>query len=128
MGIMMIVAYFIEKVLIRKILYSYDSPYSLVLIPAAIGLAIIAAILVNLLAGSSATITRFTYVFLMIAMIKIGYQIMREAIELPSLKVLFRTLDVRFHNVIIPRVEGTLRMVGIGIAGLLLIRIALHRV
>jgi hypothetical protein len=121
MGIMIIVSYFIEKVLIRKILYSYDSPYSLVLIPATIGLAILAAILVNLLAGSSATITRFTYIFLMVTMIKIGYHILREAIELPSLKVMFRTLDFRFHNVIIPRVEGSLRMFGVGIAGLLLI-------
>jgi hypothetical protein len=121
MGTMMIVTYFIEKVLIHKILYSYDSPYSLVLIPVAVGIAIVATILVNLLAGSTATLnTRFTYVFLLIAMIKIGYQVMREAIELPSLKVLFRTLDVRFHNVIIPRLEGSLRMIGIGTAGLLL--------
>jgi hypothetical protein len=121
MGIMIIVTYFIEKVLIHKILYSYDSPYSLVLIPTAIGIIIIATILVNLLAGSTATITRFTYVFLLVAMIKIGYQVMRETIELPSLKVLFRTLDVRFHFVIIPRVEGSMRMFGIGISGLLLI-------
>jgi hypothetical protein len=122
MGVMIIVTFFAEKVLVRKILYSYDSPYSLVLIPSGIGLAIVATILVNLLAGSKATITtRFTYIFLMITMVKIGYQVLREAIELPSLKVLFRTLDVRFHNVIIPRMEGLLRMAGIGIAGLLLI-------
>ncbi|MBP1668116.1 MAG: hypothetical protein H6Q21_482 [Bacteroidetes bacterium] len=120
MGIMMIVTHFIERVLIHKILYSYDSPYSLVLIPTAVGIAIVATILINFLAGSTATITRFTYVFLMITMVKIGYQVMRESIELPSLKVLFRTLDVRFHNVIIPRVEGTLRIFGIGITGLLL--------
>ncbi|MBN1416067.1 MAG: hypothetical protein JW973_13280 [Bacteroidales bacterium] len=121
MGVMIIVVYFVEKSLIRKILYSYDSPYSLVLIPAGIGLATIALLLVNFLGGSSATLTRFTYVFLMITMVKIGYQITRDAIEGPSLKVLFRTLDIRFHNVIIPRIDGTLRMTGIGIAGLLLL-------
>ncbi|MBN2763626.1 MAG: hypothetical protein JXR41_11085, partial [Bacteroidales bacterium] len=121
MGAMIIIGYLIEKYLIRKILYSYDSPYSLVLIPVLIGLVIIAALLVNLLAGSSATLTRFTYVFLMITMIKTGYHITRDSIESPSLKVLFRTLDVRFHNIAVPRVEGTLRMAGIGIAGALLI-------
>jgi ATP:ADP antiporter, AAA family len=120
MIVMFIFEYIVEKVLIRKILYSYDSPYSLVLIPAGVGLAIIATILINLLAGSSATINRFTYVFLMITMIRIGYYTMRESIELPSLKVLFRTLDFRFHNVIIPRVEGGFRMAGVAVTGLLI--------
>jgi hypothetical protein len=119
-GVMLLFGYFVEKFLIRRILYSYDSPYSLVLIPAAIILAIIATLLVTLLAGSSATITRFTYVFLMISLMRVAYQTMRDSIEIPTLKVLFKTLDLRFHNVIIPRVEGTLRMAGIGLAGLLL--------
>ena len=121
MGAVIIVGYFIERVLIRKILYTYDSPYSLVLIPAAIGLVVIIAVLVNLLGGSSSVIPRFTYVFLMVVVIKIGYHATRDSIEVPSLKVLFRTLDVRFHNIVVPRVEGTLRMAGIGIAGGVLI-------
>jgi len=120
MVVMLIFGYFIEKFLVRKILYTYDSPYSLVLIPAAIGLVIITAMLVNMLAGSSAKIIEFSYVFLMAGMIRIAFHTTRDAIEIPSLKVLFRTLDVRFHNIIVPRVEGTLRMVGIGIAGALL--------
>ncbi len=121
LGAMFIVGYFIEKILIRKILYTYDSPYSLALVPVAIGLVILIALLVNLLGSSSTVITRFTYVFLMMGIVKVGFHTTRDSIEIPSLKVLFRTLDVRFHTIIVPRVEGTLRMAGIGMAGGLLI-------
>jgi AAA family ATP:ADP antiporter len=121
LGFMFIFGFIVEKYMIRKILYSYDSPYSLVLIPSAVGIAIIATLLVSLLAGTSGSITRFTYGFLMIAMIKVAFHTTRESIEIPSLKVLFRTLDIRFHNIIIPRIEGTFRMAGLVVAGLLLV-------
>jgi ATP:ADP antiporter, AAA family len=118
-GTMFLFVYSVERFLIRKILYSYDSPYSLVLIPSLLTLVAIASLLVDLLVGQSPAFARFSFGFLMVAMLKVGYETTYEAIELPSLRVLFRTLDLRFSNAVIPRLEGSFRMAALLIAGVL---------
>lgn len=85
-GTMFLFVYIIEKFLVRKILYSYDSPFSLVLIPAVLALAALVAVIIDLLFGTSTVIARFSFGFLIIAMLRIGYETAFEAIELPSLR------------------------------------------
>ncbi len=119
-GTMFLFIYGIERFLLRKILYSYDSPYSLVLIPSLLILASVATLIVDLLVGQSNAIARFSFGFLMVAMLKIGYETAFESIELPSLRVLFRTLDLRFIYSIKPRLEGSFRMFALLIAGFML--------
>lgn len=117
-GTMFFFVFGVERFLVRKILYAYDSPYSLFLIPAVLILASIASLIVDLLVGQSNAIARFSFGFLMIAMMKIGYETTFEAIEIPSLRVLYRTLDLRFSSSIKPRLEGSFRMVSLIVAGL----------
>jgi HEAT repeat protein len=119
-GTMFLFIYGVERFLVRKILYAYDSPYSLVLIPAVLVFASGAALVVDLLVGQSNAIARFSFGFLMIAMLKIGYETTYESIEIPSLRVLFRTIDLRFIGSIKVRLEGSVRMFSLVIAGLLL--------
>jgi hypothetical protein len=119
-GTTFLFVYAVERFLVRKILYSYDSPYSLVLIPSLLFLAGIATLIVDLVVGQSPAFARFSFGFLMIAMLKVGYETTFEAIELPSLRVLFHTLDVRFSGAVITRMEGTLRMAGLLVSGLLI--------
>jgi AAA family ATP:ADP antiporter len=119
-GTMFVFIYCVERFLLRKILYSYDSPYSLVLVPALLIIASIASLVVDLLVGQSNAIARFSFGFLMIAMLKIGYETAFESIERPSLRVLFRTLDLRFIYSIKPRLEGSFRMAALFLAGLVL--------
>lgn len=124
-GTMFLFVYVVERFLLRKILYAYDSPYSLVLIPAILIIASLAALIVDLLVGQSNAFSRFSFGFLMVAMLRIGYETTYEVIELPSLKVLFRTLDLRFISAIRPRAGGSLRMLSLIIAGALLLGILL---
>jgi ATP:ADP antiporter, AAA family len=119
-GTMILFVYGVEKFLVRKILYSYDSPFSLVLIPAVLAIASLIAVIIDLLIGTSTLIARFSFGFLMISMLKIGYETAYEAIELPSLRILFRTVDLRFTNALLPRFEGSFRMLGLLLAGLVL--------
>jgi ATP:ADP antiporter, AAA family len=119
-GTMFLFVFGVERFLVRKILYSYDSPYSLVLIPAVLAIASLAAVIIDLLIGTSTLIARFSFGFLMISMLKIGYETTYESIELPSLRILFRTVDLRFSNALIPRFEGSLRMFALLLAGLAL--------
>ena len=120
-GTMCLFVYGIERFLLRKILYTYDSPYSLALIPALLLIAAITTLIVDLLVDQSTAIASISFGFLMIAMFRVGYETTYEAIELPSLRVLFRTLDLRFSNSIIPRMEGLFRMLALLIAGLVLL-------
>jgi AAA family ATP:ADP antiporter len=119
-GTMFLFVLLVEKILVRKILYAYDSPFSLVLIPAVLLLACIASLVVDVLIGQSNAFARFSFAFLMVAILKIGYETTFESIETPSLRVLFRTLDLRFLSSVKVRLEGTMRMVSMIIAGLLL--------
>ncbi len=119
-GTMFFFVFSVERLLVRKILYAYDSPYSLVIVPVVMILASVAALIVDLLVGQSNAIARFSFGFLMVAMMKIGYETTFDAIEIPSLRVLYRTLDLRFLTSIKPRLEGSFRMVSLVIAGLLI--------
>ncbi len=133
MGSMFLFVFFIERFLIRKILYTYDSPYSIVLIPVILMVAFIASLIVDLLGGSSTAFSMFSFGFITVVILRIGYETTFQAIELPSLRVLFRTLDLRFIGAMIPRMEGYLRMAALLLAGLivsalLLIRINLNHI
>ena len=124
-GTMFLFIFAVERFLVRKILYAYDSPYSLVLIPVILVLASAASLVVDLLVGTSNAFARFSFGFLMIAMLKIGYETTYESIEIPSLRVLFRTLDLRFAGSIKSRIGGTFRMASLVIAGLILLGLTL---
>ena len=101
-GTMFLFVYGVEKFLVRKILYSYDSPYSLVLIPVVLILASLATVTIDLLFGTTTLIARFSFGFMMVAMLKTGYETTLESIELPSLRVLFRTVDLTVQQRIDP--------------------------
>lgn len=124
-GTMFFFVYLVERFLLRKILYAYDSPYSLVLIPAVLIIASLLALIIDLLVGQSNAFARFSFGFLMVAMLRIGYETTYEAIELPSLKVLFRTLDLRFIGAIKPRALGSIRMISLSLAGLIILVITM---
>ena len=105
-----------DKFLIHKLLYSYDSPYSLVLMP--IGVALFFGL------TSVGTILLFKFdqahliLFLILIVInKLVYEIGRSTLQLPSQRTLYRVLDLRFMQLIYPRVEGAMVMLGLLIAG-----------
>ncbi len=56
----------------------------------------------------------------MIGLTKLIYETVRFTIQNPSLRVLFMTLDVRFRQTIVPRLEGLIVMLGILVSGILL--------
>ncbi len=120
-GTLFIFIYGVDRFLIRKILYSYDSPYSIFLVPAGMIVLLIISTVAYIFIGYATAVFRFTFFFLLVAAVKAGYETMKNTIELPSLKVLFQSLDIRFHRAVIPRLEGSFRLFSMIFAGLLLI-------
>jgi AAA family ATP:ADP antiporter len=120
-GTLFIFIYGVDRFLIRKILYSYDSPYSIFLVPVGMMVLLIISAVAYLFIGYATAIFRFTFFFLLVAAVKAGYETLKNTIELPSLRVLFQTLDIRFHRSVIPRLEGSFRLFSMIFAGFLLI-------
>jgi AAA family ATP:ADP antiporter len=120
-GTVFIFIYGVDRFLIRKILYSYDSPYSIILIPAGMAILTVVTLVTYLFVGGITAIFRFSYIFLLVAIIKAGYETFKNTIELPSLRVLFQTLDIRFQRSIVPRTEGTFRLFSMIFAGFIII-------
>lgn len=116
-GTLFLFMYGIDKFLARKILYSYDSPYSLILFPAAMIIMIIATLIIHITLGNAQALARFTFLFILIGMNKIVYETAKYSIQVPSLRALFKTLDIRFSQTIFPRIEGSLVMLGLFLSG-----------
>lgn len=110
-----------DRLLIRKLLYSYDSPYSLVLIPVSLGLFIVITILFNFilrrLVPGSEIITLF---IILIGANKAIYETSKLLIQTPSFKTLYKTLDIRLLQVVTPRIEGAVPMLGLIVAGVII--------
>jgi AAA family ATP:ADP antiporter len=116
-GTLYLFIYGVDRFLVRKILYSYDSPYSLILIPVVIAGTLLTTLLVLVTLGNSTALSRFTFLFILIGMSKIVYETTKNTIQIPSLRTLFKTLDIRYLQTIFPRVEGSFVMLGMIASG-----------
>lgn len=106
-----------DRYIIKRVLYAYDSPYSLVLLPPLLFAALAISILGFFLLGNIQPHEHFTLFFILLAIAKIGYISSQFSIQSPSLRTLYHSLDVRFRQVVYSRVEGGATMVGLAIAG-----------
>lgn len=110
--------YGIDRFLIKRILYSYDSPYSLVLIPFLIIVVTALTIAGNLIAGTAQQfLDRISVFLILIAILKIAYFSISFTVQAPSIRTLFHSLDLRYKQVAYPRIEGTIVMAGLMFAG-----------
>ncbi len=120
-GSMFMFIFCVQRFLLSRILYSYDSPYSLILMPVAIAGLLAITFIFYFTFGKSTALSRFTFLFILLGMNKIVYETVKFNIQIPSLRTLFHTLDVRFLQVIYPRMEGSIVMSGMLVAGALII-------
>jgi hypothetical protein len=116
-GTLYLFMFSVERFLSRRILYSYDSPYSLVLLPVAIAAILIVTLVVQTTLGNSTALSRFTFLFILIGMSKIVFETTKYTIQIPSLRTLSKTLDIRYLQAIFPRIEGSIVMLGMVATG-----------
>jgi AAA family ATP:ADP antiporter len=116
-AVLMVFIFGIDRFLIKRILYSYDSPYSLVLIPFGILIALALSIGGYFFFSSFQPHEHFTMFFLLVVITKVGIDSLRQIVQAPSLRTLFQTLDIRYKQVVYPRIEGTSVLLGLLISG-----------
>ncbi|MBN1952007.1 MAG: hypothetical protein JW801_12465 [Bacteroidales bacterium] len=108
--------YFTDKILVHSILYSYDSPYSLVIMPLGVFFFLLLT-LGGIVILQKAGIKHPLPVLLLIGINKMVYEVSKNTIQLPSSRTLYRSLDIRFLQIIYPRIEGAAAMLGLLISG-----------
>ncbi len=122
-GTMFVFIWLVDKILVHRILYSYDSPYSIVLLPVGLLFFYILSMIGTLILRRYSNINPLTYLIILFGINKIAYETSKNVIQLPSLRTLYRTLDIRFLQIIYPRIEGMIVMLGLAITGGILIGI-----
>lgn len=120
-AVLMVFTFGVDKFLIRKILYSYDSPYSLIIAPISILLLVSVAGGGFYFASKYQPHEHFTLYFLLLVIAKVGVESMRTIVQIPSLRVLFQSMDIRYRQVVYPRIEVSAVLLGIGIAGVVIL-------
>jgi AAA family ATP:ADP antiporter len=121
LGAMFLFIWIVDKFLVHRILYSHDSPYSLVLIPIGLGLFFVVSLFGTLIIKKGQFNEPLPLLIILFGINKVVYETSKNVIQLPSFRALYRTLDIRFLQIIYPRVEGMVVMIGITIAGVLMI-------
>ncbi len=118
---MMIFIFGVDRFLIKKILYTNDSPFSLVLIPFIVLSMVLVTIAVYFFFSNIKPYEHFTLFFLLLTLTKVGYESVKFIIQIPSQRSLFQTLDIRYKQVIYPSIEGMGVMFGLILSGVVLL-------
>lgn len=124
---LMVFIYGIDRFLIKKILYSYDSPYSLILIPAVMLFTLAASMVANLFFTGLYPHENFTLFFLFLTLTKVGYESLKAIVQIPSSRTLYQALDIRFKQVAHPRIEGSAIMLGLALSGAFILALSFLR-
>ncbi|MBN2350689.1 MAG: hypothetical protein JXJ22_17765 [Bacteroidales bacterium] len=120
LGTLYVFIFVAEHLLVHRVLYSYDSPYSLVLVPIGTFVMLLISVLIYVTLGTSTAIARFTFFFMLIGISKMVYETARYTIQHPSVKVLLLDLDPRYRQTIVPFLEGIAVMLGLTFSGMII--------
>jgi AAA family ATP:ADP antiporter len=118
---MFLFIWIVQHFLIHRVLYTHDSPYSLVLLPVGLVLFYIFSIAGLLIIKKGNFNDPLPLLIILFGVNKIVYETSKNVIQLPSFHALYRTIDIRFLQIIYPRIEGMIVMVGMTLTGILMI-------
>ncbi|MEX0988021.1 MAG: Npt1/Npt2 family nucleotide transporter [Bacteroidales bacterium] len=125
-GTMMIFTVIIKSTLYGWLMKNYGLRVTLLISPALLLILTIIASVVGGLFGYSAESASFTFFFLVIALSKLFNRSLKDAIESPSMKILYQSLDSDERFDVQARIDGVVNeltafMAGLVMAGLLLL-------
>lgn len=125
-GTMMIATVIIKSTLYGWLMKNYGLRVTLLISPALLLILTVIASLVGGIFGYAAEATSFTFFFLVIALSKLFNKSLKDAIESPSMKILYQSLDARERFDVQARIDGIVNEItafsaGLFMAGLLLL-------
>jgi len=126
MGTLMIFTIVIKSFLYGWLMKTYGLRIALLLSPVMVLLLTLAATIIGGFYGYSAEAGSFTLFFLIIALSKLFNKALKDAMEVPSMKILYQSLDSRERYDIQARIDGTVNEItafsaGVIMAGLMML-------
>lgn len=120
-GLAIVMVFGVDRFIIKRVLYAYDSPYGTVILPFMLFAALLIAVVGYFLLGNIQPHEHFTLFFLLLSMVNVTYQISLLTVQKPALRTLFHSLDIRFRKFVDSRIEGLAPMLGLAISGIVIL-------
>ncbi|MGD9992160.1 MAG: NTP/NDP exchange transporter [Salinivirgaceae bacterium] len=119
-GSMMIFTFVIKTFVYSKLMKTYGLKISLMLSSLLLLIFTGLAILVGLISGYQVTSAGFIYFFLLISLSKLFNKTLKDALEVPSFKLLYQSLKKSIRFDVQAKIDGTINEIAALISGLLL--------
>ncbi|MGE4288474.1 MAG: NTP/NDP exchange transporter [Salinivirgaceae bacterium] len=119
-GSMMIFTFVVKTFVYSKLMKTYGLKISLMLSSVLLLIFTGLAILVGLISGYHVTSAGFIYFFLLISLSKLFNKTLKDALEVPSFKLLYQSLKKSIRFDVQAKIDGTINEIAALISGLLL--------
>jgi len=119
-GSMMAFTLLIKTFVYSKLMKTYGLKVSLILSPVLLGLFTLIAIAAGYFGGYTESAPGFIYFFLLISLSKLFNKTLKDALEVPSFKLLYQALAKKIRFDVQAKIDGTINEIAALISGLIL--------
>jgi len=119
-GTMMIFTIIIKTFVYSKLMKTYGLKISLIISPALVLFFTLIAAIIGSFFGYTSVSATFMFFFLLVLLSRLFSRALKDAIEAPSFKILYQSLDSNIRYDVQARVDGTVNEFAVVVSGLLL--------
>jgi ATP:ADP antiporter, AAA family len=120
-GTVMFITLMIKTLLYGKLMKTYGLQTALLISPVVLVVISVIAAIVGIFGGYSGTEGGFIFFFLLIALSRLLSVALKSAVEAPSFKILYQTIDSKVRHNVQARVDGTVNEISALASGLILL-------
>lgn len=119
-GSMMIFTFIVKTFVYSKLMKTYGLKISLILSPALLALFTGIAVIAGYFGGFEASSAGFIYFFLLISLSKLFNKTLKDALEVPSFKLLYQSLSKKIRFDVQAKIDGTINEISALVSGIML--------
>jgi hypothetical protein len=119
-GTLLLFTFLFKTFLYSKLMKTYGLKMSIIISSFLIGIFTFLAVLIGSLAGYTSASGGFIFFFLIISLSRLFSKVLKDAVEVPSFKILYQSLKAEIRHDVQAYVDGTINEIAALAAGLLL--------
>lgn len=124
-GTLLLFTFLFKTFLYSKLMKTYGLKVSVLISSFLLGIFTIIAVLVGSAFGYTAASASFVFFFLVISLSRLFSKVLKDAVEVPSFKILYQSLKSNIRHDVQAYVDGTINEIAALVAGLLLAALSL---
>lgn len=119
-GTLLLFTFLFKTFLYSKLMKTYGLKMSIIISSFLLGIFTFLAVLIGTLAGYTSASGSFIFFFLIISLSRLFSKVLKDAVEVPSFKILYQSLKAEIRHDVQAYVDGTINEIAALSAGLLL--------